>query len=70
MEAHYVRKETNIQLFEPELTLPKMCEMYEAECKDKDRQHVKMEKDIDIFNKNFSLSFNIPKRDQCNTCNV
>lgn len=41
--------------------------MYEAECNDKT---VKLEKYRDTFNKNFNLSFHIPKKDQCITCNV
>lgn len=68
--AHYVRRETSRQFLGPELTLRKMYDLYTEECKSNDTDPVTLEKYRDIFNKNYNLSFHVPKKDQCNTCNV
>ena len=47
-----------------------MYELYEEECKAKDLESVSLGKYRDIFTKNFNLSFHVPKKDQCLTCNV
>lgn len=70
VNAHYVRKETNRQFLAPELTLRKMYDLYVEECKSNDRDPVKLETYRNVFNKNYNLSFHVPKKDQCNTCNV
>ena len=70
VDGHYVRKETNRQYLGPELNLSKMYELYVEKCKLERSQPVKLSKYRQIFNENYNLSFHVPKKDQCNTCNT
>lgn len=66
--SHYTRKDTKGEFLGPDLTLPKMYELYCEKCKMDDFESVKLSTYRKIFNENLNLSVHIPKKDQCNTC--
>ncbi|XP_053386206.1 uncharacterized protein LOC128550688 [Mercenaria mercenaria] len=69
IDAHYVRNETKRQFLGPHLTLPRMYDLYLEECKKNKTKPVLLERYRNVFNTNYNLSFHVPKKDQCNTCN-
>ena len=66
--GHYTRKDSNREYLEPNLTIPKMYDLYKEQCQKEDKQFVKISMYRRIFNEEFNLSFHVPKKDQCNLC--
>jgi hypothetical protein len=66
--SHYCRSKSIKEYLESNLNRTKMYELYKAECAKCDRNPVKFSKYRDIFNKDFNLSFHIPKKDRCDLC--
>ena len=66
--SHYCRHTSNKEYLEGKLTIQKMYEMYETNCK---RDGVTAEKLCiyrKVFNENFNIDIQKPKKDKCDMC--
>ena len=70
MPSHYTRKDTQREYLPSDLNIKKMHELYSEECLKEGKEPVTSRQYRKIFNKNFSLSFHVPKKDQYSTCTV
>ena len=68
VESHYCRKSTTKQYFESSLNLTKLYELYLSYCESKEVTPVKKHIYRDIFNHQFNIEFQRPKKDLCDTC--
>ncbi len=69
VEAHYVRKSSKRKYLASNLNVAKMHDMYMENNKNDLKAHAKQSTYRYIFNREYNLSFHIPKKDQCLCCN-
>ena len=68
IESHYVRKQVWKKFLPAELNVKKMYRMYKEWCKTKKLQPETYDVYYKVFKRDFNLSFQKPKKDQCSTC--
>ena len=67
-DTHYCRKETNRRWLHEKMSIPKMYDLYQVYCKEKDINACSINYYRHIFNTQFNLSFFQLKKDQCQQC--
>ncbi|WAR01367.1 hypothetical protein MAR_007925 [Mya arenaria] len=67
--ARYVRKDSKRQYLATYLNIRRMHEGYELQCKVNGNEAVKEPVYRRVFNEEFNLSFDVPKKAQCSYCN-
>jgi hypothetical protein len=68
VESHYCRSNIKRKYLESTLTLKKMYNFYDEDCKTKHEKPVKLSMYRKIFVSNFNYGFHVPKKDQCEKC--
>ena len=68
VESHYCRQNTCKEYFEGNLNLKKIHEMYVVYCTEKEITPAKESMYRYIFNHEFNIEFQKPKKDLCDTC--
>ena len=68
IESHYCRSVTKKEYFEGSLNLQKLYELYIPFCKTKNVEPAKIHIYRDIFNHEFNIEFQKPKKDLCDVC--
>lgn len=66
--SHYTRKDTKREYLAANLTIQKMYDLYQEECKSKTLKPVSCAIYRRIFGTEYNLSFFKPKKDQCELC--
>ena len=70
VDPHYTRKDTSRQFLCSDLNISKMYSLYKEQCQSLKTKCVSHAKYRNIFNSEYNLSFHVPKKDQCQTCNA
>lgn len=71
VESHYVRRRTNKVYLDGSLTFARMFLLYKDWNDPQNQSKVKTARQYrDIVNKNINLGFHVPKKDQCDVCQV
>ena len=68
IESHYCRAVSKKEYLEASLNLQKMYELYEKKCEENAIDPVKFHMYRDIFNHEFNIEFQKPKKDLCDLC--
>lgn len=68
IESHYCRSVTRKEYFESSLNLQKMYELYQTHCEENEIAPGKLHVYRDIFNHEFNIEFQKPKKDLCDLC--
>lgn len=68
IESHYCRSKTKKEYLESSLTLQKMYRMYKSMCEEKNKAPVKLSMYRFVFNTEFNIEFQKPKKDRCDLC--
>jgi hypothetical protein len=68
VESHYCRSNIKRKYLESTLTLKKMYNLHDEDCKTKHEKPVKLSMYRKIFVSNFNYGFHVPKKDQCEKC--
>ena len=68
LESHYCRQSTQKEYFEGTLNMNKLYELYLSDCESKEVTPAKKHMYRDIFNHEFNIEFQKPKKDLCDVC--
>lgn len=68
IESHYLRAQTSKEFIDGSKTIAQLHRDYKLECEAEGRPSVNYHMYADIFNREFNLSFFVPKKDQCSLC--
>ena len=66
--SHYCRKSSKTEYLEPQLSMSKMYQAYVESYKERGIKFKKENIYRQVFDNEFNLSFYIPKKDRCDTC--
>lgn len=70
VDGHYTRKDSKRQYLGSDLNIRKMYNLYRQECKSNKKKASSEQTYRNIFCNDYNYSFHVPKKDQCNTCNM
>lgn len=68
VESHYLRAQTSREYIQCDKSLADLCRDYKDKCTEQNLPFASASTFNRIFNKEFNISFHIPKKDQCDIC--
>lgn len=70
VESHYLRAQTSKEFIDGGKTIADLHRDYQNSCRNENKPSANYHMYSDIFNREFNISFFVPKKDQCNLCYI